>query len=74
MDVKIGVANSQSQIIFESDQSQKEIIKSIESAKDSKQMFVTFTDVKETVWYVSVEAIIFVEFTKSSGRKVGFVS
>lgn len=74
MDVRIGMANAAREISFESDQKAEEIIGAIEKAAKDETWFVKFVDSKLKEWFVNVEAINFVEFSETDGRRVGFVS
>lgn len=74
MDVRIGMKNAAREIAFETELSAKEVIAKIEKAAKNEDLFVSFSDNKNSEWFVTVANINFVEFGSVTGRRVGFVN
>lgn len=74
MDVRIGIKNATREIAFETELTSQEVIAKIEEANKNKERFVSFSDSKNSEWFITTQNINYVEFGSVSGRKVGFVN
>ena len=72
MEVKIGVTDSQRELIFNSAQTPSEVEKLITDALSKDSGFLTLTDEKGRRFLVQASKIAYVEIGAADVRRVGF--
>lgn len=74
MDIRIGIANSQREIGFESSQTPAEIEKTVAAALDSDAKFFKLADEKGRVYLIPTASFSYLEVGAEESRRVGFVA
>lgn len=72
MEVKIGIAESQRELVVSSDQSADEVSGLVDAALASTDGLLRLTDEKGRKYLVRSAQIAYVEIAPEDGRKVGF--
>lgn len=71
MEIKIGVRQSQREIVLDTDESASDLAKRIEEAVSTESL-LTFTDTKGRQVFVPSAALGYVELGTETARRVGF--
>ena len=74
MEVRVGIRNSNREIVFESTQSVSEIEAAVETAIATGSKVVKFTDDKGRLFIVPAEALAYLEVGVEETRRVGFIA
>lgn len=72
MEVKIGIAESQRELVVSSDQSADEVSGLVDAALAGTDSMLRLTDEKGRKYLVRSSQIAYVEIAPEDGRKVGF--
>lgn len=74
MQLRIGIHNTQREIILETDLSMDAVTKLIEKAITNDEKLIKLSDNKETVVLIPTHSFAYVEAVGENPRKVGFIS
>jgi len=72
VEVKIGIAESQRELVVSSDQTADEVATQVEAALNGGDGLLRLTDEKGRRYVIRAAQIAYVEIAPEDGRKVGF--
>lgn len=73
MDIKIGLADTQRELVIKLPEGQDDLISTIEQAIDGGQATVKVVDDKERTYLIRTDRIAYVEQGSATARSVGFM-
>ena len=74
MEVKLGIKDSNRELVFDSASSPADVYSSIEAALTAGASLIKFTDTKGRLIALPASALAYVEIGAEESRRVGFIS